>query len=123
MIRAEPPGRLSFSFVFSSSATLRASLYETGDASTRLPIGRVLNRGDELPRSVDFGDGSGANTGRKLEGVISVGLTELFGGTRIVVVDGSGVDVIRTSCQPFAVFCAWVWYVVVEFESEHAHLN
>jgi hypothetical protein len=38
---------------------------EAAETSMRAPIGRDANRGDEAPRSVETGDGSGARTGRK----------------------------------------------------------
>jgi hypothetical protein len=76
----------------------------------RAPIGRDAMRGEEAPRSLETGVGSGARTGRKrIFGVDADGSREGIAeagdeGLKIVLAVGSWAEVSRTSFHPWCVF-------------------
>jgi hypothetical protein len=98
--------------------SLRAVWKEAAETSIRAPIGRDAKRGEEEPSNVDTGEGSGARTDRKRvfgvdadwpTGVVAEDGMESWGvrtseGLRIVLATESGVEVIKTSFQPWCVF-------------------
>jgi hypothetical protein len=95
--------------------SFRAVWNEAAETSIRAPIGRDRKRGEEEPSNVDTGEGSDARTDRKCvlvvddgwatveEGFESCGVMTSEG-LRIVLAIGSGVEVIKTSFQPWCVF-------------------
>ena len=95
--------------------SLRAIRKEVGDTSIRAPTGRDEKRGEEAPSNVETGEGSFARTVRKRvcdvddnrswEGVAEGGCENWDGipsyeCLRIVLVAGSGLEVIKISFQP-----------------------
>jgi hypothetical protein len=98
--------------------SFRAVWKEAAETSIRAPIGRDAKRGEEEPSSVDTGEGEDARTDRKRvfvvddgwvrEAVVEDGFESwdvtTSEGLRIVLATGSGVEVIKTSFQPWCVF-------------------
>jgi uncharacterized membrane protein len=76
----------------------------------RAPIGRDAKRGEEAPRSVETGVGSGAKTGRKrvfgVDPVWSrVGVADAGDeGLKMILAVGSWAEVSKTSFHPWCVF-------------------
>lgn len=94
-----------------NSAIRRAVLYAAGEASTRVSRGSVANRGEELPRRVELGNGPGASTG--WNGATGFSVIELKSpGTAfeflvtvsVVLVTEPGPLAIRTSRHPSLLF-------------------
>lgn len=82
-------------------------MYAAGEASTRVSRGSVADRGEELPRRVELGDGAGASTG--WNGATGFSVIELKSpGTAfefldtvsVVLVAGPGPFAMRTSRHP-----------------------
>jgi hypothetical protein len=76
----------------------------------RAPMGRCAKRGEDAPRSVETGVGSGAKTGRKrVFGVDADGSREGVAeggdeGLKMILAVGSWAEVSKTSFHPWCVF-------------------